>query len=132
MLGSFFFFFFSFFFFFPPNLVSIETRLAEGEIKQPHVTQIPTLKNLPVALAGALHNKESARAPEGTWCSTGGPPGSWQQCHRLSPGATETPPLALGSLHHTQHSNVPPSPLVSPEDTEPPPRPRFVVHFCQV
>ena len=58
--------FFLSFFFFPPNLVSIETRLAKGEIKQPHVTQIPTLKNLLVAPVSALHNREPARLGMGT------------------------------------------------------------------
>lgn len=93
VLGSFF-----LFFFFPPNLVSIETRLAEGEIKQPHVTQIPTLKNLPVVLAGVLHNHESAGArPAGPGSDGGtglgqggpgsaaeGPPGRRQQCLGLT------------------------------------------------
>lgn len=75
VLGSFF-----LLFFFPPNLVSIETRLAEGEIKQPHVTQIPTLKNLLVALAVALHNQEPVRAQMGA-------PG-WEQGHRAQPRRT--------------------------------------------
>lgn len=67
-------------FFFPPNLVSIETRLAEGEIKQPHVTQIPTLKNLLVVLAVALHNREPVRAQMGV-------PG-WDEGHRAQPKTT--------------------------------------------
>lgn len=84
VLGSFF-----FYFFFPPNLVSIETRLAEGEIKQPHVTQIPTLKNLLVALAVALHNQEPVRAQMGG-------PGS-AEGHRAQPRRTRLRCTGSGS-----------------------------------
>lgn len=107
-------------FFFPPNLVSIETRLAEGEIKQPHVTQIPTLKNLLVALAVALHNQEPVRAQMGGPGSaeghraqprrtrlrcTGSDSGEEYQAQlwrdHQAEGSDASPPLALGVLWHS-------------------------------
>lgn len=67
----------------------METRLAEGEIKQPHVTQIPTLKNLLVVLAGVLHNHEFVLAELGEPGSAGGTGlmwGNWTRAGGLGLG----------------------------------------------
>jgi len=134
-------FFLFLFFFFPPNLVSIETRLAEGEIKQPHVTQIPTLKNLLVALVWALHNQESARArlgglglPRGTGLGWGdqaqmgglcsdeegpgsaaeGPPGRRKQCLGLTSAGFGLSVVPLIQQHATKPHRHPQRMLQAP------------------